>query len=140
MPDLSARDLQPVATLRRAVLGGTIDYLRTRPTLHVLVGATGAVLLGIGIIAAPLWEVPLLSWLSAGQVAGVCLTGGLAAMGIWYLSRRTATKLPDPREQATTLSAQPIDLADQLRRLKELHASGALSDAEFERAKSRVLE
>jgi hypothetical protein len=35
--------------------------------------------------------------------------------------------------------ADPADLVEELRALAELHQSGALSDAEFERAKARVL-
>jgi len=77
---------RPADALRNAVEGAAIGFLGSHPILRTIVGAIGALLFLVGVIAAPFWEVPLLSWLSAGQVAGTCLAGGLAVLGIWYVS------------------------------------------------------
>jgi len=40
----------------------------------------------------------------------------------------------------STLSEQPQDLVEQLRRLSELYEEGALTDEEFSAAKSKLLD
>ena len=135
MSDDSSRELQPVAALRRAATSGAVSFLALHPVLRSFLGALGAILFVIGVVTAPLWNVPILSWLSGAQVAGTCLAGGLGALGIWYLSgRRSAV-----REVDSTRGAGKSDLVSQLERLKQLHDSGELTNEEYERAKSQVL-
>jgi hypothetical protein len=85
----SLKDLEPVKTGRQVLIGGFIGFLSAHATLRFLVCAVGVALLVVGTVAAPFWKVPLLSWLSVGQVAGVSLTGGIGAVGLWWLSRPT---------------------------------------------------
>jgi hypothetical protein len=87
MPDHDSPNLEPVKAGRQALVGGTVGFLTDRPLLRSAFALTGTLLLAIGLIAAPFWSVPLLSWLTFGQVAGVSLTGGLGAIGLWHLSR-----------------------------------------------------
>ncbi len=130
-------ELQPVKELRRAVTSGSVSFLAQRPILRAFFGIIGAILFLIGLITAPLWNVPLLSWLNGSQVASTCLAGGLVALGIWYLSGRGGvSSAPVPAVETPRNS----DLADQLERLRTLHSSGDLSDEEYMRAKSRVID
>jgi Short C-terminal domain len=46
----------------------------------------------------------------------------------------------EPPQQAASDVATPASLADELRKLAELHQSGILNDAEFSAAKQRILE
>ena len=137
MADSSSRELQPVVELRRAVTGGTVAFLTPRRVLRAVVGAIGAILFVFGLIAAPFWNVPVLPWLSVGQLAGSCLGAGLSILGIWYLSGHGGVSRSALRPTET---APRVDLADQLERLKDLHNSGDLSDEEYKRAKSRMLD
>ena len=88
---------------------------------------------------------------------GILLLGGLLALGIVALRRQTLVEFPDagitpaddtepspaarvaaslkPKPAAATASSQAADLA----RLAALHDSGALTDAEFTRAKDLAL-
>lgn len=91
--------------------------------LRAVVRLVGVVLLAAGAVAFMLQHVPGLTWVK-GAIAS-CVAGGLGALGICYLSDR--------------VSRRPTDLGGHLSRLAELHASGALTDEEFARAKSRVL-
>lgn len=136
MSDDSSRELQPVVELRRAVTGGAVAFLSSRPILRSILGAAGALLFTIGVIAAPFWDVPILSWLKGSQIAATSLAGGLGALGIWYLSRRRGARPAASRPPGPP----PVDLVLQLERLKDLHNSGDLSDEEFKRAKTRVLD
>ncbi len=140
MADEPSHDVKPAAALRRAVLGGAVAYLGSHAALRFLVGAAGAVLFLIGVLAAPAWEVPLLSWLSGGQVAAVCLAGGLGTLGIWYLAGREARSSSKGGRQESTAPAPRADLIAQLNQLHELHVRGVLTDEEFARAKARILE
>ena len=94
---------RPSEALRQAVEGAAIGFLGSHPIARFIFGAIGAVFFIVGVMAAPFWEVPLLSWLSAGQVAATCLAGGLAALGIWYVSgqRKTATPNRQKRHRNT---------------------------------------
>ena len=129
-------ELQPVKELRRAATSGTVTFLARRPVLRAFFGIVGAILFLIGLITAPLWNVPLLSWLNGSQVASTCVAGGLVALGIWYLSGRGGVSSTPAYAIETQRNT---DLVNQLERLKELHTSGDLSDEEYARAKSRVL-
>jgi hypothetical protein len=137
MSDNSSRELQPVVELRRAVIGGTVAFLAPRAVLRTLLGAIGAILFVFGLIAVPFWNVPLLSWLSVGQLASSCLGGGLSVLGIWYLSRNGGVSRAALRPTET---ARRVHLVDQLERLKDLHNSADLTDEEYKRAKSLVLD
>jgi hypothetical protein len=79
----------PVAAFRAAVAEAAVAFSRRHPVVRLSVGAAGAILFLVGGLLAPFWNVPLLAWLSAGQVAGPCLAIGLAALGVWHLSGRT---------------------------------------------------
>jgi len=89
---------------------------------------------------------------------GVLLLGGLLALGIVMLRRQTLAEFPDaglhpdsgdaPPSVAARVAASvkpkpaaaaSTSHADDLARLSELHDSGALTDAEFERAKNLAL-
>jgi len=69
---------------------------------------------------------------------GILLLGGLIALGVVALRRQTLQEFPSGVALAgapATDAPPPGDRAAQLARLEELHASGAISDDEFERAK-----
>jgi hypothetical protein len=136
MSDESSRQVQPVAELRRAVTGSSITFLSSRPLLRSVFGVAGAILFIIGVIAAPFWNVPVLAWLNAGQIAATCLAGGLGALGVWYVSGRAGVNTSSRAVAAT----QQVDLVGQLERLKGLHDSADLTDDEFKRAKARLLD
>ena len=85
-----ASKLEPVKAGQQVVLGGVVGFLAARPMFRLLLGAFGFGLLLLGLLLAPFWSVPLLSWLSGGQVAGVSLVGGFGAIGLWHLSRPKA--------------------------------------------------
>jgi hypothetical protein len=74
---------------------------------------------------------------------GILLLGGLIALGVVALRRQTLQEFPTGVAVAGAPAADappPGDRAAQLARLEELHASGAISDDEFERAKKIALE
>ena len=73
---------------------------------------------------------------------GILLLGGLIALGVVALRRQTLQEFPSGAAVAGAPAgaAPPPDRAAQLARLEELHASGAISDDEFERAKKIALE
>jgi hypothetical protein len=74
---------------------------------------------------------------------GILLLGGLIALGVVALRRQTLQEFPSGVALAGAPAADappPGDRAAQLARLEELHASGAISDDEFERAKKIALE
>ena len=71
---------------------------------------------------------------------GILLLGGLIALGVVALRRQTLQEFPSGVATAGAPDAAPEaapagDRTAQLARLEELHASGAISDDEFERAK-----
>jgi Short C-terminal domain len=73
---------------------------------------------------------------------GILLLAALSALGVVALRRQTLQEFPSGVAPAGAPAAvpaadgpQPGDRAAQLVRLEELHASGAISDDEFERAK-----
>ena len=90
-------------------------------------------------------------------LVAVLLLGGLLALGIFFLRRQTLVEFPDagpspvdetepstasrvaaslkPKPAAEPATSQAADLA----RLAALHDSGALTDAEFTRAKDLAL-
>jgi hypothetical protein len=74
---------------------------------------------------------------------GILLLGGLIALGVVALRRETLQEFPSgaaPVAAAPAADAPPAgDRVAQLARLEELHASGAISDDEFERAKKIAL-
>src|SRR5262252_6572810 len=49
------------------------------------------------------------------------------------------TTLGNRRGNGTTGTRWPMDIADELKKLQQLHESGALNDEEFARAKQLVL-
>jgi hypothetical protein len=85
---------------------------------------------------------------------GILLLGGLTALGVVALRRQSLQEFPSTAAVAGAPAAAAADApataaADappagdkkaQLARLEELHASGAISDDEFERAKKIALE
>lgn len=77
----------PVKAGKQALTRGALQLLSRHPLLRRTFAVVGFVLLAVGLLATPLWKVNLLAWLSFGQIAGACLTIGLAAIGLWYLSR-----------------------------------------------------
>jgi hypothetical protein len=126
-------ELSPLSALQSAFFDGVVRILRPHRVLRLLVGLGGGTVFAAGLLLAPFWNVPLLAWLDAGQVAGMALIGGSYALGLWHLSRGHAPRTP---------TDQPLDadLVAQLERLHQLHALGALTEEEFRQAKSRVLE
>ncbi len=81
---------------------------------------------------------------------GVLVLGGLLALGIVMLRRQTLAEFPDaglaPDDAAPSVAASvkpaaapSASHATDLARLSELHDSGALTDAEYARAKSLAL-
>jgi len=77
---------------------------------------------------------------------GILLLGGLVALGVVALRRQTLQEFPigaalAPAAASASAADAPAvgDRTAQLARLEELHASGAISDEEFERAKKTAL-
>jgi hypothetical protein len=77
---------------------------------------------------------------------GILLLGGLVALGVVALRRQTLQEFPTgaalaPAMASASAAEAPAagDRSAQLARLEELHASGAISDDEFERAKKIAL-
>jgi hypothetical protein len=75
---------------------------------------------------------------------GILLLGGLVALGVVALRRQSLQEFPTGAPLAPAVASAgdaPAagDRAAQLARLEELHASGAISDDEFERAKKIAL-
>lgn len=132
-----SRDIQPIAAFRRAFVDGTVRVLRAHPIVRVLVGLAGALVFLVGALLAPFWNVPLVSWLTAGEVAGPALALGLYALGVWHLSG----KRPSSSEKLArdTAVSGPSDVVARLSQLHDLHARGALTNEEFHSAKSKVL-
>lgn len=135
MAEERSDELSPLAALQSAFFDGVVRFLKPRPALRLLVGVLGGIAFAAGAILAPFWNVPLLGWLDAGQVAGTALIGGSYALGLWHLARAGAHR---EGKDCQPYSASKGVVA-QLDRLHELHASGALTDEEFTQAKSRVL-
>lgn len=52
---------------------------------------------------------------------------------------RGSADLPQTPDEAARTSGDPTEFVAELRTIAELHASGALTDEEFARAKARVL-
>lgn len=88
-------NLAPVETGRRVVIGGFIEFLSAHAVIRSLVCVVGVGLLVVGTLAAPFWNVPFLSWVSVGHIAGTSLTGGIGAIGLWWLSRSTRSRSAD---------------------------------------------
>lgn len=116
-------------------------WLRQRiaPTLNEQQGIAWGVV-GFLFLLAVLWggTHALREWW------GILLLGGLAALGLVALRRQTLQEFPVAATPAPAAAAagaaapsapSPDDRAAKLARLEELHASGAISDDEFERAK-----
>ena len=61
----------------------------------------------------------------------------LIALGIVALRRQTLLEFPTAAAAASPAEAAPSP-ADEVARLTELHKSGAITDDEFERAKSAL--
>ena len=77
---------------------------------------------------------------------GILLLGGLIALGVVALRRQSLQEFPTgaalaPAAASASAADAPAagDRTAQLARLEELHASGAISDDEFERAKKIAL-
>jgi hypothetical protein len=73
---------------------------------------------------------------------GVLLLGGLLALGIVALRRQTLVEFPEPSVATgpgASTEGAPSTQAAELARLSALHESGALTDAEFTRAKNLAL-
>lgn len=136
MPDDSSREQKPVAAVEQAVIGGAIGYLRLHPILRSIFGGAGALLFILGVIAAPLWNVPIFAWLYGNQIAATGLIGGLGALGIWYLS---GPGVGSPSAGVIIQSNPSTDLVNQLERLRDLHVSGGITDEEFRQAKTKLL-
>ncbi|HEX5056951.1 MAG TPA: hypothetical protein VFX02_10690 [Gammaproteobacteria bacterium] len=81
------QDLQPTSAIKNAAISVTVSFLRSRPFPRFMLCLAGASLLMVGFVAAPLWNVPLLSFVSGGEIAAICFAGGLGALGLWYLAR-----------------------------------------------------
>lgn len=133
----SPRELDPAAAARQAALGGAVAFLGRHRKIRALFGAAGAGLLLLGLLTAPLWNVPLLSWLLGGQVAAVSLASGVGALGIWHLSGSGVSGARGGTGEETGPCTR--DLLTQLERLEKLRAAGAVTDEEFELIKSRLL-
>lgn len=75
---------------------------------------------------------------------GILLLAALSALGVVALRRQTLQEFPSDAAVAGAPAAVPAveppagDREAQLARLQELHASGAISDDEFERAKTAL--
>jgi hypothetical protein len=63
----------------------------------------------------------------------------LDAVVPWRRKDRERLEAAGAAEKAARSSAQAPDVAERLRQLAELHAAGALTDAEFSAAKTRLL-
>ena len=77
---------------------------------------------------------------------GILLLAGLIAIGVVALRRETLREFPSgsqpepaPAGAALPASGGAPSAADELSRLHELHRAGAISDAEYERAKKLTL-
>ena len=66
-----------------------------------------------------------------GMIAGAAI--GAAA------ARRGDSNDAPPEEYETASAPAPADPVDELKKLAELHASGALTDEEFATAKAKIL-
>jgi len=69
---------------------------------------------------------------------GILLFAGLIALGIVALRRQTLQEFPAAGAATPANGAPAPSPADEIARLTKLHDSGALSDDEFERAKSAL--
>jgi hypothetical protein len=67
---------------------------------------------------------------------GILLLGGLLALGVVALRRQTLREFPTAAATPPTGGSSPP--TDEITRLTELHKSGAISDDEFERAKTAL--
>lgn len=102
-----------------------------------------------GIVWATVGFIYVLAVLWGGTHAlrewwGILLLGGLVALGVVALRRQSLQEFPTALAPATASASAgeaPAagDRTAQLARLEELHASGAISDDEFERAKKIAL-
>ena len=150
------------ASTHRLWLIGTsiLGQIGAATLLYGLVAAFGAVLAGPtslatrarrelapvlnehqGIVWGVLGFVYLLLVLWGGTHAlrvwwGILLLGGLLALGVVALRRQTLREFPTAA--ATPPTGGPSPPTDEIARLTELHKSGAISDDEFERAKTAL--
>jgi hypothetical protein len=113
--------LAPTLNEHQGIIWGTVGFLYV---LAVLWGGTHA----------------LREWW------GILLLGGLIALGVAALRRQSLQEFPTgaalaPAAASASAAEAPVpgDRTAQLARLEELHASGAISDEEFERAKKTAL-
>lgn len=136
MSDEPSEELSPLAALQSAFFDGVVRILRPRRQLRLFLGVAGGTVFAVGVLLAPFWNVPLLPWLDAGQVAGVAVIGGSYALGLWHLSRSSAPRACEDQPPDVTST----NVVAQLTRLHKLHVLGALTDEEFRQAKSRVLK
>jgi hypothetical protein len=107
------RRLAPVLNERQGIVWGGVGFIYL---LAILWGGTHA----------------LRTWW------GILLLGGLIAIGVFALRRETLREFP-PGTEAAPARSSGADAVSELARLHELHEAGAISDAEFERAKSIAL-
>lgn len=128
-----------IAALAAVFAGPTAPavWLRQRvaPTLNERQGVAWGVV-GFVFVLLVLWG----GTHALRQWWGILLLAALAALGVVALRRQTLQEFPT--EAAVAATPAPAvetpaaeDRAAQLARLQELHASGAISDDEFERAK-----
>ena len=96
-------------------------------------GAGAAAGASLGSVLIP---VPMLGTFLGGLLGGVLGSEVGKTFGGGLLS---LINLPDGGLTPPPASPPTKDLAEQLERLSQLHASGALSDAEFAAAKARLL-
>ncbi|HEY2208128.1 MAG TPA: SHOCT domain-containing protein, partial [Gaiellaceae bacterium] len=149
------------ATHRLWLIGTSIlGQIGAAALLYGLVAALGAVLAGPtslatrarrelapvlnehqGIVWGVLGFVYLLLVLWGGTHAlrvwwGILLLGGLLALGVVALRRQTLREFPTAGATPPAGGSSPP--TDEITRLTELHESGAISDDEFERAKTAL--
>jgi len=67
------------------------------------------------------------------------LLGAAVVGGLGFAAGRASRRPPVPTSDGSNPSVGTPDIADKLKSLAEMHASGALSDQEFAVAKSRLL-
>jgi hypothetical protein len=114
---------------------------KVAPTMNDQQGIVWGVV-GFAFVLAVLWggTHALREWW------GILLLGGLAALGVVALRRQSLQEFPSGAAVAGATAAAATDAPPagdrtaQLARLEELHASGAISDDEFERAKKIALD
>jgi hypothetical protein len=124
----------------------TVFLAATCPLKPSLVASLTLMLYPINFLMGSL--VPILQWHRGMDVADIVLLLGVAfgnAVIAWALARWRApyaleTAAENPNSKDNSQLRTRTTLVEQIEALRRLHESGALSDTEYQRAKSKLLE